>query len=69
MFRFLIILLFIFCNNLFFAQSPNVLWQKTYGGTSFDLLYDLVALSDGNYLLIGYSGSSVSGIVRKVQME
>lgn len=61
MFRFLIILLFIFCNNLFFAQSPNVLWQKTYGGTSFDLLYDLVALSDGNYLLIGYSGSSVSG--------
>lgn len=59
--RLLTIAAFILCNHIFFAQSPNVLWQKTYGGTSFDLLYDLVACSDGNYLLIGYSGSTVSG--------
>ena len=54
-----ILFLFICFSN--FAQSPDVLWQKTYGGTSFDLLYDLVACSDGNYLLIGYSGSPASG--------
>ena len=61
MYRFLAISSFILSNCLIFAQSPDVLWQKTYGGTSFDLLYDLVACSDGNYLLIGYSGSSASG--------
>ncbi|HZW63320.1 MAG TPA: T9SS C-terminal target domain-containing protein, partial [Flavobacteriaceae bacterium] len=36
-------------------------WQKTYGGTGFDSVYDLVACSDGNFLLVGRSGSSVSG--------
>lgn len=54
-------LLILFFSITTFSQSPNILWQKTYGGTSFDLLYDFVALSDGNYLLIGYSGSSASG--------
>lgn len=60
MFRILLILFTTFSFAVL-AQSPNVLWQKTYGGTSFDLLYDLVACSDGNYLLTGRSDSPASG--------
>ena len=35
----------------------NKLWDKTYGGTSGDVLYSMVAAPDGGFLLGGYSAS------------
>jgi hypothetical protein len=32
----------------------NILWQNTYGGSSFDQCNDIVLTSDGGYLLAGY---------------
>ena len=36
-------------------------WDKTYGGSSYDELYDLVPTADGGYLLGGASMSDISG--------
>ncbi len=37
------------------------LWDKTFGGTSDDRLYTLVATADGGFLLGGYSNSGKNG--------
>ncbi|WP_162056439.1 malectin domain-containing carbohydrate-binding protein [Pontibacter pamirensis] len=37
------------------------LWDKTFGGTSDDRLYALVATADGGFLLGGYSNSGSNG--------
>ncbi len=39
----------------------NKLWDKTYGGDENDDLHQLIPSADGGYLLIGSSGSGVSG--------
>ena len=39
----------------------NELWQKTIGGDASDYLFDAIELSDGSYLLGGYSASEISG--------
>ncbi len=39
----------------------NMLWDKNYGGTGWDALYQIAIASDGNYLLGGYSSSGISG--------
>lgn len=39
----------------------NLEWQKTYGGSSFDDLRDLVQTYDGGFLVGGYSNSPYSG--------
>ncbi|HMX04185.1 MAG TPA: T9SS type A sorting domain-containing protein [Chitinophagales bacterium] len=44
-----------------YDASGNLQWQKTYGGTGYDKLEDIVQTSDGGYLLGGYSNSPVSG--------
>jgi hypothetical protein len=36
-------------------------WQKTYGGNSTDILYSILVLEDGNYILSGTSASNISG--------
>jgi hypothetical protein len=38
----------------------NTEWQKVYGGSSSDMLYDIKQTPDGGYILAGGSASSVS---------
>jgi hypothetical protein len=38
-----------------------VLWDKTIGGTGNDIASKIIPLSDGNFLITGYSTSSISG--------
>ncbi len=42
-------------------KSGNIQWQKTYGGSQFDLLKSVVQTKEGGYLLAGYSNSVASG--------
>lgn len=37
------------------------LWDKTFGGTDDDTFRKMIATTDGNYLLGGYSASGISG--------
>lgn len=39
----------------------NPLWDKTFGGTSNDILSVVQPAADGGYLLAGYSNSGISG--------
>src|SRR5690606_29481094 len=41
--------------------SGNKQWDKTIGGSSYDILCSAIQTSDGGYLLAGYSASSISG--------
>lgn len=44
--------------------SGNLIWQKTYGGPSFDYCYDMKLTADGCYILAGKiftDGGNVSG--------
>ncbi len=41
--------------------NGNKLWDKTYGGDQGDLLYKILATTDGGYLLCGESQSGISG--------
>ena len=42
-------------------NNKNLLWNKTYGGSSTDQAISLLKLLNGNYLLIGTSFSPISG--------
>ena len=39
----------------------NIIWQRTIGGASSEVLNDVQPTSDGGYLLGGYSRSNISG--------
>ncbi|MBC8045856.1 MAG: hypothetical protein H7Y00_03625, partial [Fimbriimonadaceae bacterium] len=41
--------------------AGNILWQKTIGGNEYDILLSIDKTSDCNYILGGYSESSISG--------
>lgn len=41
-------------------SDGNIIWQNTVGGDKNDYLYDIIELSDGNYLLGGESYSELS---------
>ncbi|MCG8576902.1 MAG: T9SS type A sorting domain-containing protein [Flavobacteriales bacterium] len=42
-------------------QYGELVWDKTYGGSKDDLLYDLEKSADGGIILVGNSESSISG--------
>ncbi|MDP2687344.1 MAG: T9SS type A sorting domain-containing protein [Aequorivita sp.] len=44
-----------------FDSSGNIEWQKTIGGDQDDRLADAKRTLDGGYILVGYSGSDISG--------
>ncbi len=44
-----------------YAQDPNIIWQRTIGGSAEDFLYDLKQTPDGGYIFGGYSDSNISG--------
>ncbi|MFN8357681.1 MAG: T9SS type A sorting domain-containing protein [Spirosomataceae bacterium] len=41
--------------------SGNKLWDKRFGGASYDILHSIIATSDGGFLLGGYSNSGAEG--------
>ena len=43
--------------------SGNMEWNKTYGGTEFDVVYSLILTSDGGFALAGLTGSFGTGNV------
>ena len=42
-------------------NQGNKVWDKTFGGSGIDLVYSAIAVSDGGYLLGGFSESDASG--------
>ncbi|WP_310992984.1 T9SS type A sorting domain-containing protein [Aequorivita marina] len=45
----------------FYAQDPNILWQRTIGGSEGDFLLASNKTSDGGFILGGFSESDISG--------
>ena len=43
------------------AQDPNILWQKTIGGSDGDYLYSINQTNDRGIILGGFSRSDISG--------
>ena len=41
--------------------SGNYVWDKTFGGTAFDMMLDIHQTTDGGYILGGWSGSDANG--------
>jgi hypothetical protein len=48
--------------------SGTLLWEKSYGGTSYDLCYSVVE-SGGNYFIAGYSESSDGDVINVHGLE
>ena len=42
-------------------SNRNIVWQKTFGGSSVDRLTSIIATDDGGYLIAGDSNSVISG--------
>ncbi len=43
------------------AQAPPIQWQKTFGGSADELLFDIIETADGGYIAVGRSSSGTSG--------
>src|SRR5690606_35571484 len=54
----LALLLSVFIVN---AQDPNILWQRTIGGSGEDKLWSMSPTNDGGYIVGGESNSDISG--------
>ncbi|MCX6350965.1 MAG: T9SS type A sorting domain-containing protein [Bacteroidetes bacterium] len=39
-------------------KAGKLIWQKTYGGASKDVPYGMIQSSNGNYIIVGYTGST-----------
>ena len=43
--------------NITFAQAPDIQWEKTYGGSKYDIAYCVEMTADGGYIMAGYTNS------------
>lgn len=53
---------FFLLTSVFYAQAPNVVWMRRFGGLSSDLMSSLIKTQDGGFLLGGYSNSGITGV-------
>jgi hypothetical protein len=53
--------LIIFCITGLFAQPPDTLWTKTYGGVQNDEGFAVQQTSDDGYIIVGYTESYGAG--------
>ena len=44
-----------------YAQDPNILWQRTLGGSAEEYLSSIIKTSDGGFIVGGRSDSDISG--------
>jgi len=42
--------------------AGNITWDESYGGSGSDFMQDMIATSDGGYLMGGFSFSDISGV-------
>uniref|UniRef100_A0A832DJ23 T9SS type A sorting domain-containing protein n=1 Tax=Ignavibacterium album TaxID=591197 RepID=A0A832DJ23_9BACT len=49
--------LFLFVNFDLFAQIPDTIWTKTFGGSNIDVGYYVETTSDGGFIITGYTRS------------
>jgi hypothetical protein len=54
----LLFLLSLFSYLIFFAQSPDIQWQKTFGGTGNDQGRSIQLTADGGYIINGFTNST-----------
>ncbi len=54
-------LLFILCPLFLFAQVPDTVWTKTYGGTFEDCGNSVQQTYDGGFIIAGYTSSFGNG--------
>jgi len=55
-----VILLCVFV-TIGFAQAPDTLWTRTYGGLKLEEAYSVLETSDGGFILVGYTTSFGEG--------
>ncbi len=60
--RNLLLLTAFFFMSLIFAQAPAIVWQKNYGGTSYEYAKCIKQTADGGFVVAGYT-ASVNGDV------
>ncbi len=51
-----LVVILIFISNSF-SQTPNVLWEKTFGGSNIDVGYCVQQTNDGGFIISGYTRS------------
>ncbi len=51
----------LFCGGAALGEAPDTLWTNTYGGTNIDVGYDVQQITDGGFILTGYTRSAGSG--------
>jgi hypothetical protein len=59
--KMLLITIFIYSFNSVLAQAPNIVWDKTIGGSGYESFEEIQPTSDGGYILVGYSNSGADG--------
>ena len=58
LFQILVISIIIFSATHCFGQAPTIQWQKSLGGTGWDLANSIQQTSDGGYIVAGFSSSN-----------
>ena len=54
-------LFLVFIATTLYAQDPNIIWQRTIGGSGSDKLWSIIETSDGGFFVGGDSDSNISG--------
>ncbi len=55
-----ILLLFSFTS---YAQAPQIIWQKSFGGTNWDFARSIIKTTDGGYIVAGDSRSNNGDVI------
>lgn len=59
--QFLTLYFMILLNASLFAQAPDTLWTKTYGGSGSDYGFSVQQTLDGGYIIVGWTDSYGAG--------
>jgi hypothetical protein len=54
----LLLILLVGASSLGFGQAPTIQWQKTFGGTDYDVAWSICQTFEGGYVVVGRSDSN-----------